>query len=283
MRLAYTASDAYVPAMVAKDKGLFDKRGLDVELQIIALNSTMPAALHSGSLEIAGTTTPVFLQAIDGGIDLVGIAGGNVAEKANTRFAAVARKGIAIKTAEDFIGKKVGAPGLGANTHVLFRNWLLAKGVDYKRVNFVEVSFPQMNDVLKGGTVDAVLVSDPMLYRILEAGTGTVVVPFMEVLPVEMPIITFSAERAWANSHPGEVKAFYEAMAEAVKMIEADPEVARAAEAERIKLPPEIIKSVPVPRYKAYISDEGLQAWVDLMAKQDMLTKPIDVSKLMAR
>src|SRR5512140_1609815 len=80
VRVAYTASDAYVGAMVAKDKGLFEKHGLDVELQIIALNSTMPAALHSGSIEIAGTTTPVFLQAIDGGIDLVGIAGGNVAE-----------------------------------------------------------------------------------------------------------------------------------------------------------------------------------------------------------
>jgi len=52
--LGHTASDSYVAAMVAKDKGLFEKRGLDIDLQIIALNSAMPAALHAGAVQIAG-------------------------------------------------------------------------------------------------------------------------------------------------------------------------------------------------------------------------------------
>ena len=93
LALGYAASDSYLAALVAKDSGLFEKRGLDVELQVISLNSAMPAALNAGTVQIAGTTAPVFLQAVDGGIDLVAIAGGNVAEKANTRFAAVARNG----------------------------------------------------------------------------------------------------------------------------------------------------------------------------------------------
>ena len=75
IRVAYTASDAYAAAMVAKDRGMFANRGLDVELRIEALRNfrTMPAALHSGSVDIAGRRTPVFLQAIDGGIDLMAI------------------------------------------------------------------------------------------------------------------------------------------------------------------------------------------------------------------
>ena len=42
-------------------------------------------------------------------------------------------------------------PGLGAFLHVLFVKWLVEKGVDPKRVNFVEVTFPTMTDIVKSG------------------------------------------------------------------------------------------------------------------------------------
>ena len=69
----------------------------------------------------------------------------------NGAVAAVARNGVTIKDAKDFVGKKVGAPGIGAFLHVLFRKWLIDKGVDPKSVNFVEVTFPTMSDALKSG------------------------------------------------------------------------------------------------------------------------------------
>ena len=56
-----------------------------------------------------------------------------------------------IKEAKDFVGKKVGAPGIGAFLQVLFRKWLIEKGVDPESVNFVEVTFPTMSDALKSG------------------------------------------------------------------------------------------------------------------------------------
>jgi NitT/TauT family transport system substrate-binding protein len=139
--LAYTASDSYAGAMVAKEKGIFAEHGLDVELQLIALNSSMPAALKSGAVQIAGTAAPVFLQAVDGGLDLVALSGGSVAEKSNKRFVAVARNDVVIARPQDFMGKTVGVPGIGANTQVLFRNWLLAKYVRLSSVNFVPVPF----------------------------------------------------------------------------------------------------------------------------------------------
>jgi len=44
--------------------------------------------------------------------------------------------GITIKEPKDFVGKKVGAPGLGAFLHVLFVKWLVEKGIDPKTGNF---------------------------------------------------------------------------------------------------------------------------------------------------
>ncbi len=280
--LGYAASDSYVAAMVAKDNGLFEQRGLDVDLQIIALNSAMPAALNADTVQIAGTTSPVFLRAVDGGADLVAIAGGNVAEKANTRFAAVARSGI-IARAQDFIGKTVGAPGLGASTHVLFRNWLLAKGVHYSRVNFVEIPFSQMHDALKGGTVDAVLTNDPVLYQILNGEAGSVVATFMDVLRVQIPIVVYSATREWATKHRSVIVAFRESIIEAITIMEANPQVARDAESRHLAPPADVIANVPIPRYRAPITDAMLQNWVDIMTRQQMLTHKLDVSRLVVR
>ena len=62
----------------------------------------------------------------------------------NTAIAAFVRNGLTIKEPKDFVGKKVGAPGLNAFLHVLFVKWLVEKGVDPKSVNFVEVTFPTM-------------------------------------------------------------------------------------------------------------------------------------------
>jgi NitT/TauT family transport system substrate-binding protein len=281
--LGYAESDSYVPAMVARDSGLFEKHGIDVDLRIVALNSAMPAALSSGTVQIAGTTSPVFLQAVDRGIDLVAIAGGNVAEKSNTRFAAVARGGSVITRPQDFLGKTVAVPGLGANTHVLFRNWLLAKGVRYDRVKFVEIAFPQMQTALEDRAVDAVVTNDPVLYQILSEDAGSVVATFMEVLRVQIPIVVYSTTREWAGKHRSVVAAFREAIIEAIAAIEADPKVARAAETKYLALPADVVANAPIPRYRAPITDAMLQNWVDIMTRQQMLTHKIDVSKLVMR
>ena len=117
----------------------------------------------------------MFLQAVDGGLDLVAIAGASIMDPvSNEAIAVMTRPGVTIKEPKDFIGKKVGAPGIGAFLHVLFRKWLIEKGVDPKSVNFVEVTFPTMSDTLKSGAVDAVLTAEPFITRIKNAGTGEV-------------------------------------------------------------------------------------------------------------
>ena len=130
----YTAVTDFASVFVAAEEGYFKKRSLDVELKFIPLNSTIPAALQSDSLQIGGPTPSVFLQAVDGGLDLVLVAGGGLTSKTITGFGLVARAGSGIKTAQDCVGKKIGVPGLGAFLHVTFRAWLKDSGVDYRKV-----------------------------------------------------------------------------------------------------------------------------------------------------
>src|SRR4030088_913184 len=194
IQIGCTATSDCASAMVAVDEGIFKKHGLDAEMVLIGINSNIPAAILSNSIQIGGPTSTVFLQAADGGLDLVAVTGASIMNPAsNANIAAFVRNGITIKEPKDFVGKKVGAPGLGAFLHVLFVKWLVEKGVDPKKVNFVEVTFPTQNDVLKSGSVDAVLTAEPFVARMTAAGTGQVGARYAADLQRNEPIIFYAA------------------------------------------------------------------------------------------
>ena len=255
--VVHTAVADYAPGFIAVDDGLFKKRGLDVEFKLVPLNPQIPAALQSESAQVGGTTTPVQIQAVDGGLDLVAIAASGVTRKGLDLAAVVARAEAPIATAKAFEGKKVGAPGLGAFLHVLFRHWLLDNGADYKKITFVEVGFPQHLDVLKGGTVDAVISGEPTVSRMVAAGVGKVSTYFTDNLKGELPIITYVVTRKWLTANPKAAQAFQEAIAEATAIANKDHERVRAAVGKYIKLPPEVLASLRFGVWNAAVTPAG--------------------------
>jgi NitT/TauT family transport system substrate-binding protein len=281
--VGYTATSDFAPGFIAADQGLFKKRGLDVEFKIVPLNSQLPAAVESESITFGGTTVSVLLQAVDGGLDHVAVAGSGITDKNQDSFGVVAKAGLPIVKADDFVGKKVGAPGIGAFLHVLFRNWLVDNGVDIKKVTFVEVGFPQMADVLKGGNVDAVVTGEPVMGRIVAAGIGKKVTSFTDNLKVELPVIVYSATRKWVNANPAAAKAFREAIAEGTAIANKDHAAVRAAVGKFIKMPPEVIANMKLGRWQAEVTDAGMGGWIDIMKRQGMLQTGLDVGKVIAR
>jgi NitT/TauT family transport system substrate-binding protein len=281
----YTAVTDFASVFVAAEEGYFKKRDLDVELKFIPLNSTIPAALQSDSLQIGGPTPSVFLQAVDGGLDLVLIAGGGLTSKSITGFGLVARAGSGIKTAQDCVGKKIGVPGLGAFLHVTFRAWLKDSGVDWRKVNFVEAAFPQHADLLRGGSVDAVVSADPFMSRIIESGAGYVASYYSTFLPENNQTIVHAAKREWVEKNPAAARSFREALVEAgafMRQPTNDAKV-RAAIGKYIKLPPEVLAKAQISPPGPVVSEKQLAYWTGLMKDQDMLKTNIDVAKLVAK
>ena len=283
--LGYTAVTDFASAFVAAEQGYFSKRKLDVELKFIPLNSTIPAALQSDSLQIGGPTPSVFLQAVDGGLDLVVVAGAGVTSQSITGFGVVARSGSNIKTPQDFVGRRVGVPGLGAFLQVTFRAWLKANGVDYKKGNFVEAPFPQHGDMLRGGTVDAVVTADPFMARITDSGAGYVASYYSTFLPEGNPTIVYAATRSWAKANAGAVKGFREAIVDGANFIK-DPKndaAVRAAIGKYIKLPPEVLAKAQISPPGPIVTEKQLAYWVGLMKDQDMLKGNLDLATLIVK
>lgn len=281
IQIGCTATSDCASAMVAVDEGIFKKHGLDVEMTPVAINSNIPAAILSNSIQVGGPTSTVFLQAVDGGLDLVAIAGASVMNTtSNTAIAAFVRNGISIKEPKDFIGKKVGAPGLNAFLHVLFVKWLVEKGVDPRSVKFVEVTFPTMADIIKSGGVDAVLTAEPFVTRMTNAGLGSVGARYGAELGRTDPIIFYAAARDWAEKNVATVKKFREAIAESAAIVNSDREKASASIAKFTKQPLELVKATPPNQSEPNLKPENLAWWIDVMSSQKMLQSKLDTAKL---
>lgn len=279
----YTAVTDFASVFVAAEQGYFTKRKLDVELKFIPLNSTIPAAIQSDSLQMGGPTPSVFLQSVEGGLDHVVVAGGGITSKTITGFGLVAKAGSGIRSAQDVIGKKVGVPGLGAFLHVTFRAWLKQSGVDYKKVNFVEASFPQHGDLLRGGSIDAVVTADPFMSRIVDSGVGYVASYYSTFLEAGNHTILYAAKRDWAQKNAAQVRLFREAVQEAATFM-AQPKndgAVRDAIAKYTKLPPAVVAKVQISPPGPTVSEKQMAYWVGLMKDQGMLQTDPKVANLL--
>lgn len=280
VRLMYTAVSGYSSAYIAKDQGFFEKRGLDVELILAPQGGAIIEGLVSGSAEIGTPTPTVFLQALDSGLDTVAIAATNAfPEKSKSGVLAKAEE--SIHSAQDLIGKKVGVPGINGLLDVVFRQWLAKKGIDTKKVTYVEASFPQMSDMLRSGTVDAVVTVDPFYSRILDQKTGYLVDNYTSVLPDGTIASVYAATGKWAAEHTDAVKALQGALAEAAAFSKDDAHAAtvQASIARYTKLPVAVVSALPIPNLVAQIKPSDLNFWIDVMKERGMLTGKSDPAK----
>ncbi len=281
--VGYTSVPDFAAAFIAKDRGYFAQHNLDVTLQQLPLTSNVPPALVSDSIQIGGTTPPVFLQAVDSGLDLVAIASGSTYDNTKGFIGIVGKTGSNIKTAHDLVGKKFGVPGLDGTLHVLVRRWLSDNGVNPQKVTFIEVPLPEIPSVLKGGSIDAAVTVEPFIHGIVQSKIGEVVPGFSKEMPNGFATVTYAATRKWVAGHGAAVKAFRDSIEEAIAFADSHREEAYADLGKYFKVPPPVLKATPWPHLVSNVTVAQMKFWSDTMTAQHMLQKPVLLSSLLAK
>lgn len=278
VNIGYIPAGDWLPALVAKDKGFFEKRNLDVSLTKVAIISNIPAAIMSGSLMIGASTATVLMDAADAGLGLVAVAGGTRFVKTPSIFSVVVRTGVKVESAKDLEGKRVGVPGLRSTGDVMFRKWLQEKGANISKVSIVEASFPQMKDLLKGGTLDAVAVLEPFRSGIAADNTGYRLADYMAEVNPDLLGGVWVAQKQWADANPKAVPAFRESLLEAIEFIKTNTDEARAIEVKYLGFKTPIMLPFSVP-----VNVVDLDIWVKYARDVGYISKPMDVSRMVLR
>ena len=219
----------------------------------------------------------------DGGLDLVVVQGGTATSKRPTDEAVIAGNGTGIVEAKDFVGRKVGVPGIGAALHVLFRYWLMERGVDFHQVDFAKASMPRMRDMLAAKTLDATVAVNPFIGQMIGAGVGYIAVPLSGQIPSGKPVVMYAATREWTAQHGKELALFRDAIAEGARFVLSDPDKTREDINLYVRLPPQVMKVAQLSDQSPSIDTNDLAWWFGVMKRQDMLTRDLDVKLLLAR
>jgi NitT/TauT family transport system substrate-binding protein len=140
-----------------------------------------------------------------------------------------------------------------------------------------------MNDVLKSGSVDAVLTAEPFVTRMTQAGTGKVGALYAAELQRTEPIIFYAASREWAEKNPDAIKKFRDGIAEAAKIVNGDRDKASASISKFTKQPLELVKLTPPNYSEPVLKSEQLAWWIDVMKQQNMLQSKVDLNRLMLK
>ncbi len=283
LAIGYTGANTFVPAFVAKDQGYFAKRDLDVTLTRIPVGPSIPGALLANSLQVGTLTAPIFLQAVENGIELQIIAGASLQSKQNPTAGVVARTDSGIRKPEDFKGKKVGAPGVNGLQDLLFKKWLQQRGVDWKTVTFVESPFPQMGDMLRGGQMDAALPVEPFLTRIGATKVGYLVSHYPVEVTDNYLESFYAVSRRWAAANPGAIAAFRESLKEALDFVRAKPEDAKKTQITYLGLPAEVVATLPLATYTLTVEPPQVAFWVDVCREFGMIKTAISAADLVVK
>ena len=271
-----------LPLFVAQDQGFFSKHDLNVTMTGVANQSVVVSSLASGSAQIGTAITAVLLQADEAGLNLVVLGGASVFPVPKpTNVGVAVRTDSGIKTPADLVGKKLAVVGLRSYHDLMVRRWLKQQAVDPSRVNFVEVPFPQMSDVLRGNQVDAVVVVDPFFHHIVDSKIGYVLGDFVANVPDGTLIQMYASQKSWAESHPEIVKGFLASLEDAGRFIKSNDLATRQSLSRWTKQPDTVVASATIPNYQVPVTSQQIQFWIDLARQEDVLQGAMDPNSVL--
>jgi NitT/TauT family transport system substrate-binding protein len=268
-----------LPAILADKQGFFAAEGLQVEFTKFDSGAIALPILQSGRLNIVLSSTISTLEAIEQGLDVKILAPGAVVRETSpdATAALVVRKGF-LKSIKDLEGKRIAANVINSSAWLHAVAALEKRGLDRSKLRFVEVPFPQMNDPLLNGQVDAILQVDPFRYALLQSGRAEVV---SWVYPEAAPgadITQYIALTPWVEKNRDIVAKFVRALGKGIQFAISNETALREANVQFTNLTPSLKDKVQLPKFGTAVNASGLAHTMDMMRKYGLLSKQVDVS-----
>lgn len=222
-------SVAYVPIMkfatlyVAEERGLFDKYGLDVEINPVQSGTEAIAFLSEGQIDVGGIAIVTSLwNGWQQGLDLRIIAPGALEPFENSPTKLMLRAELAdeVTSVEDLSGRTIAvAGGPGSGGEYLATKALERGGLTIRDVNLINVGNPDMPAAFEGGAIDAGILGSPYAVQVEEAGFA---VPLETDLTPGLMTVAFVASGEFLRERPEAAQRFALALMEAARLMQGE-------------------------------------------------------------
>ena len=271
-----------LPAWIAKDAGIFEKNGLDVQLVFFSGGTTAVMALISADTPIAQLAGPAVINSVMAGSDATLIVGGVT----SLNYYLMGRP--EIKTPEQLKGGSVAISRFGSSSDFIARYALSKVGLTPgKDVAIVQIgSTTARVDAALSGRVQATVVQPPA--SIIAQKKGMTVLADLPKLGLVYQHTSAATTRRYVREHSDIVRRYVKSQVDAVHRIYTDKEasvralarfIGRSVERDVLEKTRENLLSESILPRKQYPSLEGIKTILNTELK-GKLANPEDFADL---
>ena len=268
---------------VAKQAGIFEQNGLDVQLIEFRSGNEAIAAQRGGHVDIVLSIPGTAMTANERGFDLVLVSQNETAHAQGPDSGAlIVLKDSGMNSVSDFAGKKIATSNLHSQRPVATQVVLRKHSVDPSTMTFLEIPFGSLPDALRSHQIDIAASLDPWTTQMRTAGYAKVLSwDYVESIP-EQPIGAWFARREFVEKNGDAVVRFAKSVRDAAEYMNADVERAKQNVAAYTGLEVAFLKDMPLNVWSYRIDPAKWQAVADMMHASGELQKPHNVDEYLS-
>jgi NitT/TauT family transport system substrate-binding protein len=279
--VAYLKIIQDAPLFLAIKNGYFTQEGLTITPVVETASVQALAGMVRGTIDVnAGANYVNFFQLQASGTASIKVIAPSASCNEGSNVV-MALKSSGIKSDKDLVGKTV-AVQINPDIQTLTLNAILAsEGIDYHKVHYTTIPFPNMNAALAAHRVDAISQVPPFTNQ-AEAQDGAIqVVSQCKGPTANLPQAGYMSTAAWAAKYPNTAKAFQRAIEKAQSLATSNPAAVASILPTFIPITPQLASKVDFGLFPSTFDSAALQKLADMMTSAGMIKGSLNVSPLL--
>jgi len=280
VRIAVVATDVSAEPIYAEASGAFRRAGVSAQIQTVSSGGAIISAIAGNALDVGFANLTSVAAARQRGIPIIIVAPSCLYTDKSPITVLMKARGSKLRTGADLSGKTIAVSTLRGELQVGAAAWIDKTGGDSKNVKFVEMPCASMAPALKGGRIDAAMLTEPAM-TIHKDDIELLSDAYTAIAP-EFLIGAFVASDAWVKVNTELAHRFSAAIVETAKWANGHRAETAPVLAEHAKLEAGIIRSMVRATYGERLSPELIQPVLDTAYKYGSLKAPMKTAELIA-
>jgi NitT/TauT family transport system substrate-binding protein len=267
------ADDDTAPLLYAKSTGMFERAGLDVQIQRLGSGSAIASAVTGGAIDIGKSSIVSLLAAHQHGIpySIVGTSALYISSAPFDGF--VVAKDSTITTGADLNGKTISTQSLNDVGQLAESAWVDQHGGDSKTLHVTEIPTSAAQAAVESHRVDAAILLEPVLSSALAGGKVRLLGhAFASIAPAFLFAAWFTTND-YAASHVDAIRKFITVIYQAGAYTNTHHKEAAPIVAAQIKLPVDVVQNAQWSPAGTSLDPNQIQPVIDTAAKYGTISK----------
>ncbi len=260
-----------------------EKEGLHVKPVTMSGGVVIIPSVESGELDIGFSNVLSVAVAHSKGSDLKFITPGAFkdGEKGNV-FKLIVHRESAINTPKNVEGKKIAINTFNNIMDLNLKVWADKEGVDYSKINVIEVPFPQMESALETREIDGVIMVEPYPSILKQHDWVSVLDDKpLNAIGESFMIGGWFAKESWIRNNPDKLTAFNNAMLKANKYLINNPEEIPGILSKYTRVDEDVAREMVLPVFKEELETEDLWTVIKASLKYGYIPEEFDAKEIM--